>query len=357
MTDEEPPAYITSPTFTINSLQPTTLCCIRIFPNLTCDNNTFLGDERQACETTNDGSPGPVDGLMATTSGPQSVLVRWYPPLNYTVPGISYLITAVPEGGMGNSVSEYTFNLFFHLTDLQNDTEYTITVSARTKDGFSEGPSDSVVATTFPSYPDPPTDVNISISDCMLTVTWDDPTNEKYSVDSYMVFIRCNRFTDSSSAGPNDRSIQFDICPGNELSPSFSWCSTQVMSENDVGPSDFSQWTSVIVPLQEISTPRCFITEDRGHTVYVSYTITTAYALDGLYYEYALESNVGSYNDEQNIDPSTNNTLELMNIVRNTDYVFKLRLRDKSRSPYRESSYCVVNFTSNSVSILLEYYF
>ncbi|XP_019849681.1 PREDICTED: uncharacterized protein LOC100635556 [Amphimedon queenslandica] len=348
VTDEEPPAYTSDPAFTISSLQPTTLCCIRIFPNLTCGGNISLGDERQACETTNDGSPGPVDGLTATTSSPQSVLVRWYPPLNYTVPGISYLITAVPEGGMGNTVSESTFNLFFHLTDLQNDTEYTITVSARTKDGFSEGPSDSVVATTFPSFPDPPTDVTISISDCMATVTWDDPTNEKYSVDSYIVFIRCNRFTSNSSAASTERSVQFNICPGNEVSPSFSWCATQVMSENDVGPSDFSQWTSAIVPLQDISTPRCFITEDRGHTVYISYTITTAYALDALYYNYTLESNVGNFDADQNIDPTTNNTLELVNIVRNTDYVFRLSLCDKSRLPYLCSSHCVISFTSNS---------
>ena len=339
----------------ISSLQPTTLCCIRVFPNLTCGDETFLGDERQACETTNDGSPGSVDGLTATTSSPQSVLVRWYPPLNYSVPGISYLITAVPEGGMANSVSEATFNLFFHLTDLQNDTEYTISVSARTKDGLLEGPAETVTATTFPSYPDPPTDVSISISNCILTVTWDDPTNDKYGVDNYMVFIRCNRFTENKTVGSNDRSAQFNICPGNENSPSFSWCSTQVMSENDVGPSDFSQWTSVIVPLQDISTPQCFITEDRGYSVFISYTVTAPYALDALYYQYSLENKMGLSVDSQTavINSTTNNTLELMNVVRNTEYVFRLRLCDGSRSPNLCSSHCVISFNSSSVSILL----
>ena len=351
--DEEPPVTISETSFTISSLQPTTLCCIRVFPRATCNGNSLIGDERQICETTHDGSPGPVEGLTAKPSSPQSVFVRWYPPLNYTVPGINYRISVLQSEE--TVFTETTFNLYFHVIDLQNDTEYTVTVSAITKDGIAEGPLETVNVMTLPSFPDPPTDVTLSFNGCTLTVSWEDPTSDRYSIDSYTAVIRCNRFTDNRTVSATGNSAQFNICPDDMTEPSLSWCAAQVFSENDVGPSDFSQWASGVVPLIKPSTPQCFITEDRGNSITFSFTFTTAYALDGLQAEYILKDENMEVLNASAVPVATSNTLTFYNLIRSRDYEVRLRLCDRSSSSSQSgddacSSYCVKNFTSNSVS-------
>ena len=307
----------------------------------------YNSSESQICGFTVDDIPGPVENLIATPSSPHSIFLSWSVPLNYSAPGLIYTISVTKTDKSNLLTFEVINQLYFHIYNLEENTDYIISVTPRNDIG--EGESIEITNTTLPNFPDPPTNVNLNINDCQLTVTWEDVNKVENSVDMYTAFVRCNRLVQNLTV--STMIANFDICSEGQLG--MTWCSAQVYSENDVGTSELSELSYGLYPLVKPSRPNCYKTEDIGTAVEISFTITTPYALDQLYVSHKLIS-VYEPNPAfmtKLFSELTNNSFRFTSLVRNTNYIFELKLCDQNPNDMnRCSDPCSLSFTASMVS-------
>ena len=92
--------------------------------------------------------------------------------------------------------------------------------------------------------------------------------------------------------------------------------------------------------------PRCFITQEVGTTVFISYTLSAPYALDDLYVKYSLTPTTG-VSVEETMPFDGNNTLSFDDLSRDQEYSFSLQLCDTLT---KCGNSCSIVFFPNTVS-------
>ena len=336
----------------VMDLEPLTYCCVTVTAVNTCDINgvstSVDGLDYVECQQTNDIAPGPVRDLTVTALSPTSLLVVWTPPANYGRPGLTYTITIDSV----NPVSVLDQTNYF-IDDLTANTEYSIGVSGSS--GAGSGSEVSVTQSTSPAAPDPPTSPVLTFPDpgdlTRLTFTWNDTTSVTFDVMEYRAFVRCNEFEDSMNVSSTDMTVDFVIDdPGSD----FSWCTGQVQAVNSVGRSRFSELADVVVPSRVPSQPRCFLTDDFGSAVNISFTITDPFSLSELNVMYTIESDLAVETRSYlfNAENGTNDVI--VQVTRNTVYDFQLVLCNVAGCglPCQE----LRNFTTSTVSVTSFFY-
>lgn len=314
----------------------------------TCNSIQYNSSESQICGFTVDDIPGPVENLIATPSSPHSIFVTWSLPLNYTAPGLIYIISIMKTDKSNMSTDEVINQLYYHFDKLEENTDYIISVTTRNEIG--EGESVEITNTTLPSFPDAPTNVQLNSDGCQLTVTWEDVNKIENNVDLYTAFVRCNRLVQQLTV--SSMIANFNIC-SDQLG--LAWCSAQVVSVNDIGSSELSELAYAVYPLVKPSRPNCYRTEDIGTTVEISFTITTPYALDQLFVSHKL---ISVYEPNPTFITKLfsnlpNNSIRFTSLVRNTNYTFELRLCDQDPNDIdRCSDPCSLSFIPSMVSCL-----
>ena len=318
-----------------------------------CNSTQYNSSESQICGLTVEDIPGPVENLIATPSSPHSIFVTWSLPLNYTAPGLSYTISIMKTDKSNMLTFEAINQLYYHIDKLEENTDYIISVTAHNEIG--EGESVEVTNTTLPSFPDAPTNVELNSNGCQLNVTWEDVNKIVNNVDLYTALVQCNEVVQELTV--SSMIAKFDICSEGQLG--LTWCSAKVFSANDVGTSELSELSYAVYPLLKPPRPDCYITEDIGNGVEISFTITTPYALDQLYVSYKLisvyEPNptfiTELFSNLSNNSNLLSNSIRFTSLVRNTNYTFRLRLCDEDPNDINQcSDPCSLSFIPSRVS-------
>ena len=337
---------------TITGLEPLTYCCVTVTAVNNCDIDgspaSVLGLEYVQCEQTNDIAPGVVRNLTVTALSPTSLLAVWNPPENYERPGVAYTVSYTSSGNNIPTTSSVLDQTSYFIDNLMSNTEYSVAVVAAS--GVGSGSAASVDQTTAPSAPNPPTNPVLTFPDpsdlTRLNVTWEDATSAAFSVMSYTAVVRCNEFEASMNVLGDAMTAEFTVDdPGTD----FSWCTGQVQAVNSIGRSEFSELANVVIPSRVPGLPRCFLTDDLGSAVNISFTVTHPFSLSDLTVMYSIESDIQPLTTESyqfNAENGTNGVIVL--VTRNTLYDFQLWLCNTAGCgpPCQE----LRNFTTSTVS-------
>ena len=331
--------------YTIINLQPLTRCCIEVTTVTRCSNETLQSESALACNQTLDDLPGPVEQLQGVSPNPESIFVTWYPPLNYSNPSLTYEIQWFSSDILIDSCFVLD-NLYFFIEGLNASTVYTIHVNAFSSVGYGS----TMIASyeTLPSVPSSPDSVNIQFdnTDCKMTVGWSHDKDED-SVTQYRIRAHCNRMEYEATVDKDTMSHTFnDICNGDITA--LAWCTAQVQAVNEVGSSDYSSFAESVYPQSTPSTPTCYIANDLGNMVSISYTITAPYALDMLSVNYSLVPTPANHSLDTNRSFDGNNVLNFTGLSRSSVYLFRLMLCDMDNIC---SDPCELNFTTSQVHV------
>ena len=336
----------------ITDLEPLTYCCVTVTAVNTCNIDgtpaSVLGLEYVQCQRTDDITPGMVRNLTITALSPTSLLAVWNPPANYERPGVTYTITVTSSGINVAPTFSILDQTSYFIDNLMANTEYSVAVNGES--GAGAGNAVSVDRTTAPSAPNPPTSPALSFADpgdlTRLTFTWVDATRDAFSVTMYAAVVRCNEYVNSTEVSSTVTTVDFVVDdPGSD----FAWCTGQVQAVNNIGRSEFSELANVVVPSRVPSQPRCFLTDDFGSAVNISFTVTDPFSLSTLTVMYTLESDVqpmATESYEFNVENGTNDVI--VQVTRNTVYDFQLVLCNVAgcSQPCQE----LRNFTTSTVS-------
>lgn len=331
-------------TGTASNLRPLTYCCVTVHAIHTCGMEV-QGLPTQSCGQTLDTVPLGVRNVSIVRVSPRAILPTWEPPSNYERQGLTYTIT-VWSSAMGSVVRgpfTVTDRLSFYINGLTANTQYNVIVEATSAAGM--GNSVQNVVTTLPSEPPPPENPRLSVVDSnTLNLMWDDPNRQTYNVVNYYAALRCNEIVQNVTTP--GMSTQFTIS-----SPvaDFAWCTAQVQAINDIGRSSFSNLTNIVVPSRAPEQPRCFLVDDLGSQLNISFDVTYPFSIEGMTIEWILtpDYNLGTpVTDSFNFTANTSNRVAIP-VSRNTRYNFQLRICNIHGC----SDYCLLsNFTTSSVS-------
>ena len=333
----------TTTTHTTENLAPLTYCCVTLRAN-TCEIDGVLGLPAQLCGQTLDTVPVAVSNLNILRVSSSALLPTWEPPSNYWRKGLNYTIAV--NSAMGNMVRvpfTVTDRLSYYIDGLTANTLYTVTVTARSTVGT--GPQEGRTVTTLPSAPPPPQNPRLTAADSdTVQLMWDDPNRQQYNVTQYFAVLRCNEVLRNDTT--NDMSISFDIP---HPTADFAWCTAQVQSINSIGRSMFSDLANTVVPSRAPEQPRCFLVDDVGSQLNISFDVTYPFSVEGMTVEWRLTPDYrteGVIQDAFNFTSDTSNRVSIP-VSRNTRYNFQLRICNRHGC----SGYCLLsNFTTSSVS-------
>ena len=332
----------------ITGLPPVTLCCVRVAARNNCPGQAPLsGPLSEVCTETDDVIPGAVRSLTVAGVNREGILVTWNPPANYERSGLEYSIT-VTAPNFDTVMDTKTDQGYYYLGSLEASKGFTVTVSARSGEG--EGAAKQAVVSTLPDAPPPPSNPRLSVVNATavtLELSWDSVDTDVYQVTGYMAVMRCNEdVLDVKTTMSQNTSVTFDVMnPGS----SFTWCTAQVQTENAIGLGQFSDLVSIAVPSLSPSTPRCYLVDDQGSAVFISFDVTHPFSLDSLEIRYRL---IADFQEPDSVQDKsvlfTSSNMLTLNVSRNTRYEFQLRLCNTRGC----SDYCrqLSNFTTSSVS-------
>lgn len=338
----------TSTTHTTTNLGPLTYCCVTVHAVHTCEidgvSTQVLGLPAQLCGRTLDTVPLAVSNLNVLRVSPSALLPTWEPPSNYQRRGLIYTITV--NSAMGNIVRgpfTVTDGLSDYIDGLDSNTLYSVTVKATSTAGM--GPQEDRMVTTLPSAPPPPQNLRLTAVDSdTVQLIWNDSNRQSHNVTQYFAVLRCNEALENDTT--TDLSIRFTIP---RPTADFAWCTAQVQSVNTVGRSAFSNLANVVVPSRAPEQPRCFLVDDIGSQVSISFDVTYPFSVEGMRVEWNLSAHFRTEEvrrDTFNFNSSTSNRISVP-VSRNTRYDFQLRICNRHGC----SGYCrLSNFTTSSVS-------
>ena len=338
----------TSTTHTTTNLGPLTYCCVTVHAVHTCEidgvSTQVLGLPAQLCGRTLDTVPLAVSNLNVLRVSPSALLPTWEPPSNYQRRGLIYTITV--NSAMGNIVRgpfTVTDGLSDYIDGLDSNTLYSVTVKATSTAGM--GPQEDRMVTTLPSAPPPPQNLRLTAVDSdTVQLIWNDSNRQSHNVTQYFAVLRCNEALQNDTT--TDLSIRFTIP---RPTADFAWCTAQVQSVNTIGRSAFSNLANVVVPSRAPEQPRCFLVDDIGSQVSISFDVTYPFSVEGMRVEWNLSAHFRTEEvrrDTFNFNSSTSNRISVP-VSRNTRYDFQLRICNRHGC----SGYCrLSNFTTSSVS-------
>lgn len=319
---EEDLETVMEPMYKITDLSPLTRCCAAVMAVSTCVGVEYLSESELACNITSDGIPGPVEQLTIIPN-PDSLLVTWLPPNNYTNPSLRYDVSWISENS--NLTSDMTLDqLFWYIKDLNQSENYTVNVKAMSLVDY--GPVVSANSFTLPDIPSAPHDVSISFTGCSMSVSWSHNDKDDYDITMYRVRAHCNDRDYSTSVSANQQSATIDsVCEGD--SQALAWCTAQVQALNAIGYGEYSPLADQVFPLSDLPTPMCFKSVDSTlMNVLISYTIPSPYALDDLMVMYNVSPEPDSATPPSGNQFNNSNIIVLSGLKRDTEYKFTLHL-------------------------------
>jgi hypothetical protein len=332
----------------LTGLSPLILCCVRVTAVNNCEEpSVHRGPATEVCGETSDVVPGVVRDLIVEGVNREGILATWNPPANYERSGLTYRISVTAPGFSG-AVATISDQAFYYLGSLEASQEYTVTVSAESSVGVGAG--EAAMNSTLPSPPPPPSDPQLgtkAVSDDVVTLelTWNPVDNATYQVTGYVAVLRCNDDEPMSKLTTN-LEVTFDVTnPG----ANFAWCTAQVQTVSTVGRGHFSDLVSIALPSQAPSTPRCYLVDDQGSTVTISFDVTHPFSLNSLKIRYTLVPDFQVPSSVNEIVETFNaNNVLVLPVSRNTKYNFQLRLcNDHGCSEYCDQ---LRNFTTSSTA-------
>ena len=337
---------ITTTTLTTRNLDPLTYCCVTVRAIHTCEidggDREVFGLPAQLCGQTLDTAPLAVSNLNVLRVSPSALLPTWEPPSNYQRRGLNYTITV--NSAMGNTEQfTVTDRLSYYIDSLTSNTLYSVTVKATSTAGM--GPQEDRMVTTLPSAPPPPQNLRLTAVDSdTVQLIWNDSNRQSHNVTQYFAVLRCNEALQNDTT--TDMSIRFTIP---RPTADFAWCTAQVQSVNTIGRSAFSDLANVVVPSRAPEQPRCFLVDDIGSQVSITFDVTYPFSVEGMRVEWNLNAHFRTEavrRDTFNFNSSTSNRISIP-VSRNTRYDFQLRVCNRHGC----SGYCQLsNFTTSSVS-------
>lgn len=354
---------VTATAHTLSSLPPLTLCCITVFQKGTCVGADVNGLPAQTCGMTLDAPPLCATNLTVTATSYSSLLVQWNSPPN-AVPGLNYTIQVMANSMLVNTLYSLT-NTFAFVSDLEPNTNYTVHLNVESTGGSGSGSASGSGAggctvaegSTPMGTPPAPTNVSLDTMDCTLIGSWWDASKTSYNVVNYGVYARCNDILVNASVPSDAMSVNLNICDTSNSVPlggALSWCTLQVQSCDSISCGQFSELALTVIPSNTPAKPLCFITEEVGTRVFISFTLSAPFALDDLTVDYSLVTT----SDMQQVNKSTipfdgSNTLSFSGLFRNLEYQFSLKLCD---NVVNCGDSCTLNFTPNTVSVHYQTY-
>ncbi len=311
---------INSTNHLILDLDPLTRCCIAVSAISTCSGNKLYSEAELLCNITTDDIPGQVEELTVSSPNPTSLLVTWSVPDNYSNPSLVYEVKWKSTESLLESDIVLDV-LYYYIDGLNQSSVYTVTLTAMSAVG--SGPERSISYETSNDVPTAPENVKINFDDCDMVVSWTHDDKNDYDVTEYHVRAHCNReIYEKSTSISDSMSCTFDICDNGD--PVLSWCIVQVQAENDIGKGVYSPWIDRVYLQGAPATPHCFLAENVGSLVAISYTLTAPYSLNGLTVNYTLDPLPASAPPNDSFDG--NNTLIFGKLDRNISYSFSLML-------------------------------
>ena len=310
---------INSTNHLILDLDPLTRCCIAVSAISTCDGSKLYSESELLCNITSDDIPGQVEDLTVSSPNPTSLLVTWSVPDNYSNPSLVYEVTWKTTDSLLDSYIVLDV-LYYYIHGLNQSTVYTVTLTAMS--GVGSGPQRSISYETGDDVPTAPEDVTIQFNDCDMQVSWTHDDKDEYHVNGYNIRAHCNREDYEETTFQNDMSVTIDICKDSD--PVLSWCIAQVQAVNDIGNGPYSSWVDAVFPQATPTTPHCFLAENIGSLVAISYTLTAPYSLNDLTVSYTLDPLPASAPPNDFFDG--NNTLVFRKLDRSISYSFSLML-------------------------------
>ena len=338
---EEYMESVESGMYGINGLEPLTRCCIGISAVTRCDGRDYQSEAVLLCNQTMDGIPGEVEDLTLSSPNPTSLYVTWSPPSNYSNPSLVYDIRWKSDDSLIDSCMGLD-QLYCFIDGLNQSTWYVVTVTAMSSVG--SGPSKSDGIQTGADVPSVPEDVMIKFNGCDMTVSWSHDDKQYYDVEEYMVRVHCNQQDIDKSVSSTQMSTTINIC--GEGITALSWCIAQVRASNSIGYGSYSPFVEAVYPQSTPSTPLCFVSEDLGYLVAISFTITAPYSLDTLGVNYTVSPepanpHIGNHSF------TGSNVLNFTGLDRTIVYDFSLILCDEPNDDC--SPPCQVTFTPSQV--------
>ena len=328
---------------TIDSLSPLTLCCVQVAAISSCPGEpTLSGPLTETCGVTNDTIPGGVTSLTVTGVNREGILITWNPPDNYARSGLEYRVTVSASNFVTIETTLYD-QAYYYLGGLEASKEFSVSVLAMT--GLGGDSSVQAVGSTLPDPPDPPSNPTLSVVDDNDNVTLELSWQPVETATEYIAVLRCNE-EDPIVKNTTSTSTTFTVTDPEER---FAWCTSQVQSKNDVGLGQFSELVSIALPTSAPSTPRCFLVDDQGSAIFISFDVTHPFSLNSLLIKY---KNIPDFQDANSVDEIvkqfTSTNVLSVNVSRKTHYEFQLRLCNSHGC----SEYCdqLMNFTTSSVS-------
>ena len=333
---------------TLTDLSPLTLCCATVTAVNNCAGQSSIsGLPTEICDETVDITPGVVRSLVVTGVNHEGILVTWDPPVNYEKSGLVYNISL---SGTDSSSFHVTTNdrAYSYFGSLDSSVEYNASVLATSSVG--SGPTLTVGGSTLPSPPPAPTNALLTVLDddiVTLQLSWSFPNASTYQVIGYEAVMRCNEDELPMRMTP-ELLVTFNVDnPGSD----FAWCTAQVRAESSAGKGTFSSLATIALPSKIPSTPRCYLVDDQGSSVTVSFDVTHPFSLDSLYISYKLVADYqtpASVSNMTKVFSSLSSNVLMLDVARNTGYDFQLSVCNGHGC----SDYCqqLRNFTTSSVS-------
>ena len=139
-------------------------------------------------------------------------------------------------------------------------------------------------------------------------------------------------------------------CPHVLSSPGafFSWCTAQVRGQNSIGKGNFSDLEQIVYPPTAPSQPRCFLQDDFGGSVNITFTVTYPFTAVDLTVNYNWTSEVGTMDSASIPFGASSSNNILLPTSRLTMYDFQLWLCNSNGCS--EPCQDLRNFSTSSVS-------
>ena len=342
-------------TLTLGSLRPLTLCCIKVFQNAICMEEELTGLPVQMCNTTLADAPECPANLNAIPTSYRSLLVQWDTPSN-AVLGLNYTVrieTVETDPAVPIPLEHSLDNTFAFVNGLEPNTSYNVSLSVAGMEGSggSSGECTYTVGNTPIGTPPAPVNVKLTSGECTLIGSWSDPAKSSYNVTNYLAYARCNDIIFMDNISSDAMSVNFSICDasGTLRGGDLSWCTLQVQGCDGFSCGQLSELALTMVPDSKPGRPLCFITEEVGSRVLISYTLPAPFALEYLFVKYSLmQTSDMSLINGDNKPFDGNNVLSFPDLFRGQEYSFSLQLCDDNGTKCGES--CNIIFVPNTVS-------
>lgn len=295
--------------------------------------------------------PEAVSSLTVEGANRDGIVTFWNPPSNYQRPGLNYTLSiSSPNIATLMYTTQHTY---FYMDSLEALIEYTVTVVPESSEGA--GPSNEATSTPLLPPPPPPSDPILrtdAVDPNILILSWTLNSVEIYNVRRYVAELRCNEENPvvKTIEDGMTTSVMFNIP---NMADNFVWCAAQLQAENDVGKGRFSELASTALPNTVPSKPRCYLVDDKGSKISISFDVTHPFSLDSLRISYAITSK--SYSNSSNL-PFASLSANVLSIPvsRNTNYNFQLRVCNTHGCS--DSCEELRNFTTSPVSPNIDFH-